>query len=239
MKKFIAILVAMTLLFSCIAIPASAAGVQDTPAISACAHCFQKIGEAIKTVVNAISNFFTSVTDFFFGPDEPEKPYLVHQDGMEDVITIDRENMVVYGFHERLRTEEISKFVKVNDETLGELEIVPRYIPFISGTGSTINVLDKATGEVVESYKIVIFGDVNGDADTDAIDSGALNNMLKGTSDWSGKIDKNSPDYSYYMVLACDLDKDGAVTEKDYDILSDITLFAAEIDAATGKVTYY
>ena len=52
----------------------------------------------------------------------------------------------------------------------GELEIIANEAGSEAGTGTIVNVLD-GNGDVVESYVLVIFGDVNGDGMVDGSDS--------------------------------------------------------------------
>jgi hypothetical protein len=52
----------------------------------------------------------------------------------------------------------------------GELEIIANEAGSEAGTGTIVNVLD-LDGNVVETYVLVIFGDVNGDGAVDISDS--------------------------------------------------------------------
>ena len=55
----------------------------------------------------------------------------------------------------------------------GELEIIANDAGSEAGTGTIVNVLD-TNGDVVETYVLVIFGDVNGDGFVDTGDSGDI-----------------------------------------------------------------
>ena len=51
------------------------------------------------------------------------------------------------------------------------------------GTGSTVTVKSKATGEVIKEYVVVIYGDVDGTATINARDSLAVMNSISGAAD--------------------------------------------------------
>lgn len=59
----------------------------------------------------------------------------------------------------------------------------------ILGTGTKVTVIDNATDDVVETYYIVIYGDVNGDGNIDANDAGVIidyENYLLGIDQTTG-----------------------------------------------------
>ena len=103
-------------------------------------------------------------------------PELVVADGATTVI--DTENGFIYGLidgdseYGEIDESNISDWLTVEGE--GEIEIIGVDGYSNIGTGATINLLD-VNGEVVESYKAVIFGDYDGDGyitDFDLIDFG-------------------------------------------------------------------
>ena len=63
-----------------------------------------------------------------------------------------------------------SAFTVVGD---GEMKIVANEAGFENGTGAKVNVLD-LSGNVVATYVLIIFGDVNGDASADSLDIGDI-----------------------------------------------------------------
>ncbi len=97
----------------------------------------------------------------------------------------------------------------------GELEIVANEAGSEAGTGTIVNVLD-TNGDVVETYVLVIFGDVNGDGFVDASDSFDIE-LHDG---WGYEMSSNGMRMEYaYQVFAGDVCVDGAVDSSDaFDI---------------------
>ncbi len=93
----------------------------------------------------------------------------------------------------------------------GELEIIANDAGSEAGTGTIVNVLD-ANGEVVESYVLVIFGDVNGDGWLDSVDSGDI--MLHDAWMYEAGLDGMRFEYAY-QHLAADLNADTVVDGVD------------------------
>ena len=97
----------------------------------------------------------------------------------------------------------------------GELEIVANEAGSEAGTGTIVNVLD-TNGDVVETYVLVIFGDVNGDGFVDASDSFDIE-LHDG---WGYEMSSNGMRMEYaYQVFAADVCVDGSVDSSDaFDI---------------------
>ena len=109
----------------------------------------------------------------------------------------------VYGLEEVIKDKDLLDFF-IDVQGDGRIEIIFRegIINNWTGTGTVINVYDNVTDELVESFYIVIYGDLNGDSYITAIDTSiALDETLYITS-WS---DENSDEYAPYMVKAADL----------------------------------
>ena len=93
----------------------------------------------------------------------------------------------------------------------GELEIVPNEAGSDCGTGTIVNVLD-TDGNVVETYVLVIFGDVNGDGTVDTGDS--VDIELHDA--WSYEAGLDGMRFGYaYQAFAGDINCDGAVDTGD------------------------
>jgi|GEM_PF-738078 hypothetical protein len=111
-------------------------------------------------------------------------------DGSDSVI--DRDNGTIYGLEPGISREEFeSNFVSVgNGYSL-------QYSADVIGTGTVVTVLDE-NDEVVETYTIVIFGDISGDGAISAVDalmalkaaSGALE--LSEIKQMAGNVDGNA-----------------------------------------------
>ena len=106
----------------------------------------------------------------------------------------------------------------------------------ICGTGTEVKVIDNVTDEVVGIYYLVIYGDVNGDADIDATDVAMIEDEAIGITLWSAV---SSEKYDRSKVLAADMNKDGTVRTIDAECLTEVTLFLAEIDQQTGDIISY
>ena len=84
-----------------------------------------------------------------------------------------------------------------------------------NGTGAVLTVKDTA-GNAVDTYTLVIFGDVNGDGVVTAADGGVVNNASLG-----GVINGDA------NVFAADINGDGAVTAADGGVVNNASLGGA------------
>lgn len=110
---------------------------------------------------------------------------------------IDEENKYVYGITAGDNIEDY--FIVTN----GVMEIVPSSAGAENGTGAVINVKNNS-GEILDSYTVIIFGDVNGDGAITAADSGVVELASVGAT-----IDNKA--YS----VAADVNADGEITAAD------------------------
>lgn len=122
----------------------------------------------------------------FIGGGAAEAPTLGVIDGTIGVIDTTRQDMYcdadgfgmgdatftgyIYGVEPEYMETVDSVFEVIGD---GELEIIANDAGSEAGTGTIVNVLD-TNGDVVETYVLVIFGDVNGDGFVDTGDSGDI-----------------------------------------------------------------
>ena len=89
------------------------------------------------------------------------------------------------------------------------------------------------TGEVVEIYYLIIFGDVNGDSIVNATDASIINREATGKTSWSSA---SSEAYDYCKVLAADADRNDSITADDFTLVTKVTMRAAKFDQSTGGV---
>ena len=152
----------------------------------------------------------------------------------------------IYGLDTRLRAADLDEYLAVEGD--GRLEyVLTKYN--VAGTGTVVNVYDRndtpddtADDILVEQYIIVIYGDVNGDADIDATDYSIVTDANLGLADWAvydDAVDATNENYNHAMVLAANLNKDATVDGTDAQLINDVSLYAAEIDQQTGDVIYY
>ena len=137
---------------------------------------------------------------------------------------IDRERGFIYGLscagvdayaeYEYVEDLLAQNFVEIEGD--GRLEYTYVGNNTVLGTGAKVEFINNKTNEVVETFYIVIFGDIDGDGTVtlvdavDAVDYFAWNDC---THDYE--------DFTDPAVFAADIDNDGAVTLNDFVISSD------------------
>ena len=102
------------------------------------------------------------------------------------------------------------------------------------GTGARITVTDNVTGEVVEEFWAVIFGDINGDGRIADNDSVACQNEVKRITKWSQARTR-----VYYKYVAADINAangnaDGRIADNDYIAIKNAAKRVTTIDQTTG-----
>jgi hypothetical protein len=125
---------------------------------------------------------------------------------------VDSENKFIYGLTPGLTSltgyaEGINGFILSYSGTLG--------------TGSRVNV--STGGWVVDSYKTVIFGDINGDSSIDSMDAGIAVDVENYIVSWSPAADA-------CLYLAGDVNGDGEVDSIDAGIMVDAENYLVTID---------
>lgn len=103
------------------------------------------------------------------------------------------------------------------------VQCVPKPAGF--GTDSTVRV--KLGDTSVELYKIVIYGDVNGDGNIDTADAGVIVDVENFLITWYPATDAS-------FIEAGDLNGDGNIDTADAGIIIDYENFLLDIDQATG-----
>jgi len=94
-------------------------------------------------------------------------------------------------------------------------------------TGTVVNLIDTATNQILESYTIVVFGDVNGDGNIDSIDAGIITDVENYITAWNPATDAA-------LYKAGDLNGDGNVDSIDAGIAVDAQNYVVTIDQTTG-----
>jgi len=135
-------------------------------------------------------------------------------------IIIDRQNRLIYGLNGTVASlEEIIGAVN------GSAMVVTPSGGLVCGTGSTVDVT--VNGEILKTYKVVIFGDVNGDGNTTGLDAGAIVNVENYMAAWDPVIDAA-------QIKAADVNGDGNINGLDAGILVDVENYVRTIDQTTG-----
>ena len=106
-----------------------------------------------------------------------------------------------------------------------EIVCIPTALGF--GTGTVVNVM--LGGSIVESYTVVIFGDINGDGSIDSIDAGNMVDYENYMVTWDPLIDAAK-------IKAADLNGDGTIDSIDAGIAVDAENYMVTIDQSTGLV---
>lgn len=124
---------------------------------------------------------------------------LVAESGKATVV--DATNKYVYGI---TPGDNVEDYIKVNN---GSFELVANTAGYTNGTGATVKVKN-ASDMVVDTYTVIIFGDVNGDADATGADSQLIMNKVAGNSTLSG-----------VQTVAADVSGDNAATGADSQLI--------------------
>ena len=152
---------------------------------------------------------------------------------------IDRDNMVIYGLQERMSEATYNTYLDVEGD--GHFTVTATANGF--GTGTVVELYDNVTGQLLETYYVVIFGDLNGDSRVNATDVSLANDEVLSVTGWSLKqVYSNgalvdNPDYKVYMTMAADLNGDGRIDSIDTSIISNRALALTYIDQVTGRAT--
>ena len=121
---------------------------------------------------------------------------VVPKDDKETVI--DNENKYIYGI---TPGDSVEDYIQVNN---GSFEIVANASGYSNGTGATVNVKN-SSGTVVDTYTIIIFGDVNGDGVITGVDLMSVSQYVSGaTSALTG-----------YSLVSADVNGDETITGVD------------------------
>ncbi len=99
------------------------------------------------------------------------------------------------------------------------------------GTGTLVTVTDRVTGDVVEEFIIVVYGDVTGDTRSDAADIAIIRQESMMASSWSVV---GSPTYRKCLVMAADFSKDNKITVTDFAAIKDVVARIKDINQETG-----
>ena len=178
--------------------------------------------------------------DITIEPDFERVPVvLVPEEGSTTVI--DRDNMVIYGLEIFLDEDLIDEYLDVEGD--GYYTVTP-VANGCYGTGTVIEVYDRlGDGTPLETFHIVIFGDLNGDARVNAVDAAMADDESLMLTDWSWKqVYENgqlvdNENYKVYMAMAADVNgKDGRINASDVSDIRDTSLGTVVINQVTGIV---
>ncbi|MEI6579210.1 MAG: DUF6273 domain-containing protein, partial [Eubacteriales bacterium] len=130
--------------------------------------------------------------------------------------TVDYENRFIYGLTTGLTSLE-SYYETVNGFLLSYAGVI--------GTGTRVNI--SLGGWVVDHFKTVIFGDVNGDGNIDSLDAGRMVDNENKVITWNPTVDA-------VYLKAGDLNDDGNIDSTDAGIAVDVENGRLTINQITG-----
>lgn len=102
------------------------------------------------------------------------------------------------------------------------------------GTGTVVNVYDNVTGELVETFTIIIYGDINGDGRVTKNDASLALAEADGTTNWSKTYHE---DYVHYKAKAAAISGSGVFGQNDPRLLDYYVAMLIDIDQVNGCVT--
>ena len=136
---------------------------------------------------------------------------------------IDRDNNMIYGLTPGTNEDQfVSNCVELN--TGYSLLCTPAGT---LGTGTRIDIVDTATNALVESFEIVIFGDVNGDGSVDSIDAGTVIDVENYMTTWD-------PTANAAYIRAGDINGDGSIDSIDAGLFVDTENYLMSVNQITG-----
>lgn len=137
---------------------------------------------------------------------------------------IDAERFLIYGLEPGMTQANFeSNYVSINGFARLNFNLASGGF----GTGTRVGFTNNATDYEMAVYRIVIFGDVNGDANIDTGDAGLIVDYENFFIDWDPLVDTD------YMTAA-DLNGDGNVDTADAGLIVDVENFLLTIDQTTG-----
>lgn len=157
----------------------------------------------------------------------------VTPDRVEPATAGNYNNWFIYGLKERItKTELEQSYVDVLGD--GRIVVTPIKpgINTVVGTGSVVKVYDNVTNELVETFYIVIFGDLDGDAIIDSSDVSSASAENLGTTSWS------NDETLAYMFKAANIRKDKIINQADVRFIYDHSLNNGTINQVTGSINY-
>lgn len=154
---------------------------------------------------------------------------------------IDRDNFIITGLREYIKEGALrSTYLDVEGD--GFFTVTPSVKDYC-GTGAVVELYDNLDPTTpIETYVIVIYGDIDGDSITTAVDSVYADDEGLNIV-WSEEIlyDPDlgetyiNPNYDPYKVMAADLNQDGIIDASDAQIIGDVSIGMFKINQATGR----
>ncbi|MBQ2848501.1 MAG: InlB B-repeat-containing protein [Clostridia bacterium] len=154
---------------------------------------------------------------------------------------IDDENKAIYGLAEDME-EGLLRAAYLRVEGDGYFTVTPSKAAsgrVICGTGAVVKLYDRMGTEdesddvLKETYTIVIFGDLNGDARISNTDYSIAQAEVDWITTWS---DPMSSDYNLYKTMAADFNGDSMISVGEASSIERAVLGTVDFDQTTGTV---
>ncbi len=126
----------------------------------------------------------------------------------------------IYGLKNKMKKSDFqNSFITYDNVTLSYSGNTGRYL----GTGTVVTVTSDITKDVIATYTIVIYGDIDGDGDFNAGDGISMSNILLGGTATAAQ------------KKAANLNGDRVINANDYNMFMDVLQGYATINQVTGK----
>jgi hypothetical protein len=138
---------------------------------------------------------------------------------------INKINSYIYGLTTGLTKSVFeNSFVKISGDAKFE------YTPDSNtlGTGTVVKLINNSTDELMETFTIVIFGDINGDGSYDSLDAGTAVDYENYMLNWDPAVDAA-------YLKAGDLNGDGEIDSLDAGKMVDAENYLVTVDQTTGS----
>ncbi len=144
---------------------------------------------------------------------------------------IDADTMAITGIG-RYATEATLRSTFLDVEGDGYFTVTPSK-KTACGTGTVIELYDNVTGELLETYTIVVYGDLNGDSRIGNDDYSIAQAEYDMVTSWS---DPASSEYDFYKTMAADFDGDTMINIGEAADIGRFVLGTVDIDQITGEI---
>lgn len=140
-------------------------------------------------------------------------------------ITIDRDNLLLYGIAPGSKAEDLIKLLSV-DKDAHFLDAEKRKVEGVVATGNVLTLYGE-DGRITDRLTVVIRGDTDGDGFVTAYDLLTLERMLKNYR------------YDRFFILAGDINANGVLADNDFRLLRNIVLRRTDYELGTPEVNLF
>ncbi|MGI6249516.1 MAG: InlB B-repeat-containing protein [Acutalibacteraceae bacterium] len=158
-----------------------------------------------------------------------DNPQLVEAVGSTTVIDTSNSINLIYGLEIGISQ---TAFEALFVDVIGNGYTVITQTDYGFGTGTKVELYHSVTHELVETYYIVIFGDVNGDGNVDSMDADLVEAVEKFEVFWDWNTE-------FYLYKASDINGDMNVDSMDSDWMITTENFLSWIDQTDGLAYEY